>query len=320
MKEATGQRPSSQLRDAQLFAIGEDRVVAELTKGIRLDSRVKTGPGDDCAVVKFGKRWQLLKTDCLVEGVHFLKESPPRSVGWKALCRTISDVAAMGGRPLDALVTIAVAPELPMRWLLGIYSGLRKAAARYEINLVGGETSRSPGPAFISVALTGIVEKRRALLRSGGKPGDFLYVTGRLGGSSRGKHLRFEPRLSEALWLADHFPISAMMDLSDGLGSDLPRLAKASGTGFVIDRERLPLNKGRSVEQALSDGEDYELLFAVPDQVSGSLEERWRKKFPLLPLTQIGRLTATRRRKVAASGSDQPTISGFDHFRATVAK
>jgi len=315
MKEASGKR--GRMRDVELTDIGEDNLIAELTRSLRLDSRVKIGPGDDCAIVKFGKRWQLLKTDCIVESIHFSKESPAIWVGWKALCRAISDVAAMGGRPMDALVTIAAAPQVRLRWLRGVYSGLRKAAQRYEVNLVGGETSRSPGPAFISVALTGIVEKRRALLRSGGKPGDFLYVTGRLGGSFRGKHLRFEPRLAEALWLADHFAINAMIDLSDGLGSDLPRLAKASSTGFEIDRERLPLSKGCSIEQAISDGEDYELLFAVPPEMVPTLEERWNKKFPTLALTQIGRLTEPNLQELGASGFDQLTDSGYDHFRVT---
>jgi thiamine-monophosphate kinase len=318
MKEASGQQAGT--RDPELGAIGEDNLIAELTKSLRLDSRVKTGPGDDCAVVKFGKRWQLLKTDCLIEGIHFRKGSPAIWVGWKALCRTLSDVAAMGGKPMDALVTIAVAPAVRLRWLRGVYAGLRKAAERYQVNLVGGETSRSPGPAFISVALTGIVEKRRALLRSGGKPGDLLYVTGRLGGSIRGKHLRFEPRLAEALWLSDHFTINAMIDLSDGLGSDLPRLAKASRTGFEITRERLPLNKGCSIERAISDGEDYELLFAVPQEVAPTLEERWSKKFPMLLLTQIGWLTEPSTRKLNAAGFDQATTSGYDHFRGSKKK
>jgi thiamine-monophosphate kinase len=315
MKEASRKR--GRVRDVELTNIGEDNLIAELTRSLRLDSRVKIGPGDDCAVVKFGKRWQLLKTDCIVESIHFSKESPATWVGWKALCRAISDVAAMGGRPMDALVTIAVAPQVRLRWLRGVYSGLRKAAQRYDVNLVGGETSRSPGPAFISVALTGIVEKRRALLRSGGKPGDFLYVTGQLGGSIRGKHLRFEPRLAEALWLADHFAINAMIDLSDGLGSDLPRLAKASGAGFEIDRERLPLSKGCSIEQAISDGEDYELLFAVPPEMVPTLEERWNKKFPALVLTQIGRLTEPNLPELSSSGFDQFADSGYDHFPLT---
>jgi len=318
MKEASGKRGG--IRDVELADVGEDRLIAELTRNLRHNSRVKIGPGDDCAVVKFGKRWQLLKTECIVESIHFLKESPATWVGWKALCRAISDVAAMGGKPMDALVTIAVAPQVRLRWVRGVYSGLRKAAQRYEVNLVGGETSRSPGPAFISVALTGIVEKRRALLRSGGRPGDFLYVTGQLGGSIRGKHLRFEPRLAEALWLADHFVINAMIDLSDGLGSDLPRLAKASSTGFEIDREHLPLNKGCSIERAISDGEDYELLFAVSPGAAPTLEERWNKRFPTLALTHIGRLTEPSAQKLHAPGIDQLTDSGYDHFRVAEKK
>jgi thiamine-monophosphate kinase len=154
-------------------------------------------------------------------------------------------------------------------------------------------------------------------LRSGGKPGDFLYVTGQLGGSIRGKHLRFEPRLAEALWLAGHFAINAMIDLSDGLGSDLPRLAKASNTGFEIDRERLPLSKGCSIEQAIADGEDYELLFAVSPAIAPPLEERWNKKFPTLALTQIGRLIEPSRQKLNPSESDQFSNPGYDHFRLT---
>jgi thiamine-monophosphate kinase len=311
MKEAAAQRGGT--RNTELAEIGEDSLVVELTKRLRFSPRVKIGPGDDCAVVKFGKRWQLLKTECIVEGIHFLKTSPATWIGWKGLCRAISDVAAMGGKPMDALVTIAVAPEVQLRWLRGIYSGLRRAADRYGVNLVGGETSRSPGPTFISVALTGSVEKRRALLRSGGKPGNLLYVTGQLGGSIRGKHLRFEPRVAEALWLAEHFAINAMIDLSDGLGSDLPRLAKASDTGFEIFREQLPLNKGCSIEQAISDGEDYELLFALPPEMGSVLETRWDKKFPTLPLTQIGRLTERNATKSSSSESD-PT-PGYDHFR-----
>src|SRR5260370_30657964 len=147
MKEASGKR--GRMGDVELADVGEDHLIAELTKGLRLDSRVKIGPGDDCAVVKFGKRWQLLKTECIVESIHFSKESPAIWVGWKALCRAISDVAAMGGKPMDALVTIPVAPQVRLRWLRGVYSGLRKAAQQYEVNLVGGDTSRLPGPPFI---------------------------------------------------------------------------------------------------------------------------------------------------------------------------
>jgi thiamine-monophosphate kinase len=293
----------------KLKEIGEDAVVEAITRELRFDGRVEVGPGDDCALVRFGKKLQLLKTDCVVEGVHFLPETPARAVGWKALCRGISDIAAMGGDPLDAVITVAISPDRELAWLTDLYAGLNQAAANYGVNLVGGETSRSPGPVFISVALTGKVEKERLVVRSRGKIGDRLYVTGRLGGSLRGKHLSFEPRLAESRWLTENFRLHAMIDLSDGLGSDLPRLAKASGTGFEIDFSALPKNESCSVEQALADGEDYELLFAVSDEDGAKLEPDWKKAFPELPLTQIGRLTEQK--------GDLLSKPGYDHFRAT---
>ena len=291
----------------KLKEIGEDAVIEAITRELRFDGRVEIGPGDDCALVRFGQNLQLLKTDCVVEGIHFLPETPARAVGWKALCRVISDIAAMGGDPLDAVITVAISPDRELVWLTDLYAGLNQAAARYGVNLVGGETSRSPGPVFVSVAITGKVEKERLVTRSGGKIGDRLYVTGRLGGSLQGKHLTFEPRLAESGWLTQNFKLHAMMDLSDGLASDLPRLAKASGAGFEIDFCALPKNEGCSEEQALTDGEDYELLFAVSYDDGPKLESDWRKAFPALPITCIGRLTE---QKV-----EMLSKRGYDHFR-----
>lgn len=291
----------------KLKEIGEDAVVEAITRELRFDGRVEIGPGDDCALVRFGQNLQLLKTDCVVEGIHFLPETPGRAVGWKALCRVISDIAAMGGDPLDAVITVAISSERELGWLTDLYTGLNQAATRYGVNLVGGETSRSPGPVFVSVALTGKVEKERLVVRSGGKIDDQLYVTGRLGGSLQGKHLSFDPRLAESRWLTQNFKLHAMIDLSDGLGSDLPRLARASGTGFEIDLSALPKNAGCSAEQALADGEDYELLFAVSDEDGAKLEQDWIKAFPELALTRIGRLTERQREPLS-----QP---GYDHFR-----
>jgi thiamine-monophosphate kinase len=291
----------------KLREIGEDAVVEAITRELRFDGRVEIGPGDDCALVRFGQNLQLLKTDCVVEGIHFLPETPGRAVGWKALCRVISDIGAMGGDPLDAVITVAISPDRELDWLIDLYAGLNEAAARYGVNLVGGETSRSPGPIFVSVALTGKIEKERLVVRSGGKIGDRLYVTGRLGDSLQGKHLSFKPRLAESRWLTQNFKLHAMIDLSDGLGSDLPRLAKASGAGFEIDFSVLPKNAGCSEEQALTDGEDYELLFAVSEEDGAKLEADWIKAFPELPLTRIGRLTER---------NGDPLIKpGYDHFR-----
>ena len=295
----------------KIASLGEDAVVAAITRGLPLGTDVRHGAGDDCAVIG-GPRdrvWQLLKTDCVIEGVHFFAKEKPARVGWKALCRAVSDVAAMGGLPRHALITIAVARDVKMAWLRGIYSGLRKAARRFGVSIVGGETSRSPGPAFISVALTGEVERARCVTRSGGRAGDILYVTGKLGGSLAGKHLDFIPRLAEARWLTGHFRIPAMMDLSDGLAADLPRLAKASGCGFEISEEKIPPNRGCTVAQALGDGEDFELLLAVQPRDAAQLEAKWRAQFSKLPLTKIGSLT-----RAAARAKRKPPTRGFDHF------
>ena len=291
-----------------LAEAGEDQVVALLTKALPNDNRVLVRAGDDCAVVRNGSGLLLLKTDCVIEDVHFTRAAPPRAVGWKALCRAISDVAAMGGRPADGLITFAVPPSLQLSWVRGLYAGLRRAAQKYRINLVGGETARSPGGIFISVALTGYLPSGRYVTRAGGRPGDPIFVTGKLGGSLAGRHLRFEPRVEEAVWLNENFRLHAMMDLSDGLAKDLPRLARASRVGFRIDRAALPLNRGCTVDQGLGDGEDYELLFATGSEEGVRLQAAWPQAFPRLKLSRIGELTAPGTPVDKAPG-------GFDHFR-----
>ena len=276
----------------KLSEVGEDRLLAQLLPTLSRNSSVVLGAGDDCAVVRGPRKdnLQLLKTDCIVEGIHFMAASPPVAVGWKAMARPLSDFAAMSGLPQFALVTLIVPAEKTLDWTKKIYRGLETAARAFGVAIVGGETSNIKGPAVISVSLTGFVEKHRWVGRSGGKAKDDLFVTGRLGGSLRGKHLKFTPRIEEARWLTKHFSIHAMMDLSDGLGADLPRLARASGVGFEVDENVLPRNRGCTVTQALNDGEDYELLFAVSPRDSLRLRKSWAKKFPHLLLTRIGRL------------------------------
>jgi thiamine-monophosphate kinase len=272
--------------------LGEDGLIKLLTRDLKQQIRVVCGPGDDCAVVKVGRQLQFLKTDCVVEQVHFLASHDPQAVGWKALCRSLSDIAAMGGVPHDALVSLAVPLDTEVKWLRRLYFGLGRAARKYRVNLVGGETSRSPGPIFISVFLTGAPARpNQYITRAGGRARDLLFVTGRLGGSLSGHHLSFQPRLEEAAWLVRHFQIHAMMDLSDGLAADLPRMAKASELGFRLDYEKIPLNRGASLTQGLQDGEDYELLFAVSPRTASKLVAAWPNKFPRVSLTAIGRFS-----------------------------
>jgi len=290
---------------------GEDALVARLQRALRRSSRgVVAGIGDDCAAVEGpGRNLLLLKTDCVVEGRHFTPHDPAAAVGWKAACRAVSDVAACGGEPRHALVTCVVRAAQTKRWLDGVYRGLDKAGREFGFDVVGGELARTEGPAVISVSMTGEVARRAFVRRSGGRPGDVLFVTGVLGNSLRsGWHLRFRPRLEEARWLTRNFQVRAMMDLSDGLAGDLPRLARASGTGFVIDPVRLPRRRGATLGQALSDGEDFEVLFAVAPRDADRLESSWKKRWPKLRLTWIGRLTRT----VTANGLGR--ARGYDHF------
>lgn len=298
----------------RLRELGEDRLVAQLISRLKTAPGVIAGPGDDCAVVAAPEKGRLLllKTDCVVESVHFLPNETARKVGWKAMMRTLSDFAAMAGEPHYALVTLITPAEREARWMTQLYQGLQRAADRFGVVVVGGETSGTPGPTVISVSALGSVEKARCVRRNGGRAGDALFVTGKLGGSGQGRHLNFVPRIAEARWLSAHFRLHAMMDLSDGLGADLPRLAEASGVGFEIDEAALPRHRSCSIGQALNDGEDYELLFAISPNDGARLEKKWRRKFPRLPLTRIGRFTRS------ASGGSPVThhsFHGYVHFQ-----
>ncbi|MCW1921997.1 thiamine-phosphate kinase [Luteolibacter arcticus] len=287
----------------RLRDLGEDALIARLLRGFPGGENLRVGPGDDCAVVDPGRGLlRLLKTDAIVEGVHFLPDTPAAKVGWKAVARVLSDFAAMGGVPEHLLVTVAVDPAKPVAWMDGLYRGIRKCLATHGGVLAGGETSRLPSGAMISVAGEGRVERKHLILRSGGKPGDLVVVTGRLGGSIRGKHLTFTPRLNEAAWLVRNLRPSAMMDLSDGLAKDLPRLAEASGCGFEFGE--VPATRGCTRAQALGDGEDYELLFTVSPRRWIAAAGQWPKDFPQLSI--IGRL--------CPPGQGASLAGGWDHF------
>ncbi|MBE2205640.1 MAG: thiamine-phosphate kinase [Chthoniobacterales bacterium] len=285
---------------------GEDLLLGKILKGLPDSKDLVLGPGDDCAVVRIKSGLLLLKTDCLVENIHFLRKEDPKRAGWKALCRPLSDIAAMGGKPLHALITLFSPPELDPAYWEEFYKGIRKAARKFGVTIAGGEMSRQPCGLAVSVALTGSVSKRFAP-RSGGSSGDVLFVTGELGGSLAGHHLDFVPRLKEGQWLTTSGFANAMMDLSDGLGSDLPRLARASGCGFDVHLDRIPLRRGSDVQAGLTDGEDYELLFAVSPNKSSQLVQKWKSAFPRVRLTDIGTLNGT-------GSAPQNWPGGWDHF------
>jgi thiamine-monophosphate kinase len=275
--------------------LGEEALVARLVGTLPEGSGVVAGPGDDCAVVGAGGgEWLLLKTDSLVEGIHFLPGTDPVMVGRKAMNRALSDIAAMGGWPSHALVSLAVESGRSLTAVEGWYKGLSEAAAAFGCGIVGGETTRLPFTgAVLTVSMTGTVAPEECVLRSGAAPGDRILVTGSLGGSfASGRHLTFTPRLREARWLVTHHRPTAMMDLSDGLGSDLPRLAAASGVGYRVGSDTLPCHVGSTFEEAAADGEDYELLFTIGPEAIGELMTDWAIAFPGTPLTVIGEITA----------------------------
>jgi thiamine-monophosphate kinase len=295
----------------KLRQLGEDRLLDQLLPRLPVSKSVVARAGDDCAVVKKpgGRNFLVLKTDCIVEGVHFMPEANALEVGWKAMMRPLSDFAATSALPQFALITLIASKETEGRWVNKLYRGLRKAAAQFKVNIVGGETSSTFGPVVISVSVVGFVEKRRWISRRGGKVGDDLFVTGRLGDAIKRKHLQFVPRIAESRWLTKNFSIHAMMDLSDGLSVDLPRLACASKVRFAIEMEKLPLNRGVKINDAISEGEDYELLFAISPRHSARLQKDWRKKFPKLPLTRIGCLNPH------SALSNQQLKGGYVHFQ-----
>jgi len=292
-----------------LAALGENGLVHLLTGHWKADpDRVPTGVGDDCAVLRGEGRnhFLLFKTDAVVESVHFTPRERPELIGRKALARALSDLAAMGASPLAAVVTLGVPKDESVRRLRAIYRGIERVAAKYGVNLVGGETTRAR-QLFLNVALLGECRGYRPVLRSGARTGDLIFVTGRLGATRARRHLLFEPRLAEGQWLARHRLASSLMDLSDGLGADLPRLARASGVGFRLDDAAIPRARGATLKAACNDGEDYELLFTAKASHAKTLKKKW----PFAtPLHCIGVM------EPRGKGSREvPLVYGFDHFK-----
>ena len=300
---------------------------------------MRVGIGDDAALVVGPADQELILTaDMTLEGTHFRDElHPARAVGHRALARSLSDIAAMGGTPRYALVSLALTRGTARAWVKDFYAGVRALARRFEVALVGGDTAVVAGRTMIDVLVTGEVPPRQALLRSGARPGDQVFVSGRLGLSALGlrlltsrsrgrtgvtteairRHLYPEPQCALGRWLAARHLASALIDLSDGLSTDLNRLCQASHVGSCIWSESIPrprlADKELSLRLALHGGEDYQLLFAV----SPSALPRIRTRFGHLPLARIGEIQ--KRRGVYLTGRDgRPKLlepGGWDYFR-----
>lgn len=304
----------------QLKTLGEFGLIDSIKKMTTVDRSVILGIGDDTAILRdFKGKELLLTTDMLIEDRHFRRsDATGYQIGWKAMAVNISDIAAMGGTPAHAVISIGLSKNLSVSFVKDIYKGLQAAAKKFKINVVGGDTNSSE-KIVISIALLGFCARNSALKRSGAKPGDVIFVTGFLGGSyASKKHLIFTPRIAESRFLTKNFNIHSMMDISDGLASDIHRIAKASGVGAVLSSEAIPVSPlAKSVDQALSEGEDFELLFTLSPKEAArlTLSEQAKKFTPFHP---VGKIVSKRdgvRLVRANKGSEIINEKGFDHFR-----
>lgn len=309
--------------------MNEFELIARLTRALPTNDSVVVGAGDDCAVldVGMGDRLLLFKTDAVVQGIHFTADVAPEKIGRKALARCLSDIAAMAGTPTAAVVTIALPKKFEPAFVEQIYAGMNALAKQLGVAIVGGETTTNPGGLLISVALVGFVPRGKCLLRSGAKVGDAIFVTGELGGSIAGRHLEFDPRLAEARWLAEHFAIHSLLDVSDGLAGDLRHILNASHVGAQLHKSAVPISraakaiarKGDAAKPAfvaaLTDGEDFELLFTVASKSAVPLLDAWKQKFPNLKLSCIGKIIAGEGIKLRDETGIRPlTAHGYVHF------
>ncbi|MBI4706327.1 MAG: thiamine-monophosphate kinase [Candidatus Omnitrophica bacterium] len=263
--------------------IGEFGLIERFRRKIKTDPSVVVGSGDDCAVLKFDKRrYQLFTCDMLVEGIDFTKNTDPYLIGRKSVAVSISDIASCCGEPTHCLVSLGLPENTNLKTADGLFEGIFGICKKYHINLVGGDLSSSE-KIVIDVSMLGLVDKNKLTLRSKAQDGDIIFVTGSLGGSIRGRHLCFEPRLKEARFLAHNFKVNAMIDISDGLVQDLGHILEQSKVGGVIYENLLPISKdANGINEAFYMGEDFELLFTLPkDQSRRLLDKRKSGFYPI---------------------------------------
>jgi thiamine-monophosphate kinase len=321
----------------------EDSLVGRIRRALSETTRassLRIAMGDDAAVWRPRLSHETILTcDWFLQGTHFLLDRHPAdSVGWKCLARALSDLAAMGATPCCFLFSIALPASLTGRWIEGFLRGLRAASRKLDCPAAGGDTTRRD-QVLIHMTIVGECLRGRALLRSGAKPGDAIFVSGRLGEAAYGlrlirrhqgrlnshdphlrKHLYPQPRLAVGTWLAERQLASAMMDLSDGLSTDLPRLCQASGVGARIATHRipcltissLPTRKSDTLSLALNGGDDYELLFTVSPQDISQVPRR----IAGIPVTLIGRVVQEKQiLLIAENGKEAPLEKkGWDPF------
>ena len=312
----------------------ERQLIARLRREVRSrNGRVVLGIGDDCAILRLPQNHEvLLTTDLSLEGVHFRRDwQSPECIGHRCLARGLSDIAAMGGRPIAAFLSLALPADCEQRWVDRFFAGLLTLARRYRVQLAGGDTSRSRSGVLADVVVAGSVGRGKALLRSGAKPGDQVYVTGALGesaaalrslsdGKVRRRDVFPDPRISVGEWLQRKGIASAAIDISDGLSTDLAHICEESGVGATIDAETVPIHPAAQkllrstasvpLQLALNGGEDYELLFTasksrrIPTHIAG------------VKVANIGEIVPGRGLTIVHRGKRTRLIpQGWEHFR-----
>ncbi len=309
--------------------MNELELISLLTDSLPSNQSVIAGAGDDCAVLDLGipDQWILFKTDAVVEGIHFDSDTAPEKIGRKALARCLSDIAAMAGTPTAALVTLALPKNFEVEFVKKIYEGMNELAVGHRVAIVGGETTANPEGILISISLLGTVPKAKSISRAGAKEGDAIFVSGELGGSRSAKHLDFEPRLEEARWLAKNFSLHSMIDVSDGLAGDLRHILKASNVGAEILKSAIPISRAAKLQAradssakppllaALTDGEDFELLFTLSSRDAVALVDSWKKQFPKVRLSCIGKITKAPGLQIRdEKGVRSLSAHGYVHF------
>lgn len=306
---------SSGSRVKRVKDFGEFPLIEQLTGGIRNIKSVVKGIGDDTAVVQSShNHYTLLTTDMLIEGVHFTQAMPPRLIGWKALAASISDIAAMGGVPRHALISVGIHPSRAASTIKGVYAGIKRCAKLFGVQVVGGDTVKSKA-LILNVALTGEVDPVRLVTRDGAKKGDVIFVTGPLGNSfSSRHHLKFTPRLKESQYVVKQYKPTAMIDISDGLSGDLGHILQSSQVGAVLESKNIPLRKGADLDAALGDGEDFELLFTLAPNNARRLLANKRSPFAFHDIGRVVDASQGLKIKDDKGKARRIPSRGFTHF------
>jgi thiamine-monophosphate kinase len=293
--------------------IGEFGLLERFRKLITTDASVIKGSGDDCAVLKFDRQHYLLWTcDMIVEDIDFTSHTGPLLIGRKAVAISVSDIAACGGVPRYLLASLALPKETPVSFSERIFQGMLDIAKKYKINIVGGDLSKAE-KITLDVSMLGQVEKKNLVLRNKACPGDVIFVTGALGGSIKGKHLNFTPRLKEARFLVKNFKVNAMIDISDGLLQDLGHILEQSRVGARLYADLIPQGpQAKDLNDALYSGEDFELLFTLSKDQAEKLLAKHLAIFQ--PIGEIREENFALRLVDKANRERLLKIKGFRHF------